>query len=221
MLMAIGCSVHLFNRLKKGERFFGCVPREVGDIVYCDTSNPSKEPEENYVRTRFEQKIMIGVVSIVLPLLALMFYPLHRKAPISYEIVVAILLLVWGFCVIMRFLPVKFKGTDYFVGTRGIARRNFEGERGRIVKKDILLYADVAAFSVKGKFVRGSDGDDSGVVFTTKIQLKEGVGEKSKLKYHSFDSTVSEDLPYDKLTDIECRFWKRAEQEWQAFVGKQ
>ena len=51
MLMAIGCSVHLFNRLKKGERFFGCVPREVGDIVYCDTSNPSKEPEENYVRT--------------------------------------------------------------------------------------------------------------------------------------------------------------------------
>lgn len=51
MLMAIGCSVHLFNRLKKGERFFGCVPREVGDIVYYDTNNPSKEPEENYVRT--------------------------------------------------------------------------------------------------------------------------------------------------------------------------
>lgn len=218
--MAIGYSVDLFNRLKKGERFFGCVPREVGDIVYCDTNNPSKEPEENYVRTRFEQKIMIWIVSIVFPLIGLVCYPICRKTPLVYEILVAIMLLVWGFIVTKRFLPVKFKGTDFFVGTRGIARLDFEGDRDRIVKKDILLYADVAAFSVKGKFVRDSDGDDSGVVFTTKIQLKEGAGEKTKLKYHSFDNTVMEDLPYDKLTDIECRFWKRAEQEWQTFVGK-
>lgn len=219
--MAIGYSVDLFNRLKKGERFFGCIPREVGDIVYCDTSNPSKEPEENYVRTRFEQKIMIKVVSVLFPLLALVFYPIRCVIPPVYDIIVAVLLLVWVFCVIKRFMSVKFKGTDYFVGTQGIARLYFENDRNRIVKKDILLFADMAAFSVKGTYLDDSEGGSSRMVFTTKIQLKEGVGEKSKLKYRSFDNTVMEDLPYDKLTDIECRFWKRAEQEWQTFVGKQ
>lgn len=124
------------------------------------------------------------------PLLALVFYPIRCVISLVYDIVVAIMLLVWGFIVIKRFLPVKFKGTDFFVDTRGIALLDFEGDRDRIVKKDILLFADEAAFSVKGKFAKGSDGDDSGVVFTTKIQLKEGVGEKSKLKYRSFDSTV-------------------------------
>lgn len=115
------------ERLKDGNHFFGFVPTNIGEIVYCDSSNYSATKEEDHKTQRKVQWIFF-VISVALSAL---FYYLYTGATERTESLwlCAMIVAIVGACACLYKLltPVVFKGIDYFVGTEGFALIHFKG----------------------------------------------------------------------------------------------
>ena len=99
----------LLQNLRGGVSVFKFIPDNIGEIVYCDSTNPKEAPDSKETK----HKKLFMSVAIPLALIAI-DWSLFYTSPIMSSIVTIILLIIMVACIGNS---VGFDGTDYFVGT--------------------------------------------------------------------------------------------------------
>ena len=111
----------LLSDLKKGMAVFHQIPEDIGEIVYCNTTNNKSEPDDEELK---KNKIAF---SIIIPLLiaGLCWYNWYE-----HYIICIIVSIICAFISYIFVLMCKdFSGTDYFVGKEGAAVVKFKNNR--------------------------------------------------------------------------------------------
>ena len=124
----------LLEQVHSGTPVFKYIPEEIGEIVYCDSSNPSEGPlTSEQARKKKIKASLIGVIG-----LAAIWGLLY-----SHYIWASILsiILLW-ICYLI--FDTSFKGKDYFVGENGYAIVDFKDNRDNIISKKIILFKDLS-----------------------------------------------------------------------------
>lgn len=115
---------------------FRHIPEEIGNVLYCDTNEPHKEPLSNLEAKR--KKIMgISICVIVLILYWIFLYDHYIWGSI---------LTVLSILITIGSIDTTFSGTDYFVGDKGFATVSFCGTRDGIILVKTYLYKDIEYF---------------------------------------------------------------------------
>ena len=205
------------EKLKEGNHFFGFVPNNIGEMVYCDSSNIFATKEESHKTQRVVQWIFL-VSSVGWSLL---FYYLYTDATerlgnlwLFFMIVSIITACVSLFKLLT---PVVFKGIDYFVGKEGFALIHFKGSRTTFVKNEIVHFRDIVSFSYKSYTTRG---EDSSTIYTYQLKVKDPCGIIVEQEIKTEDKSSPGDTSFDYISDCASRFWKRAHEEWQAWQSR-
>ena len=205
------------ERLKDGNHFFGFVPNNIGEMVYCDSSNYCATKNENHKTLRVVQWIFL-VISVGLSAL---FYYLYTGGTERSESLWLCLMTVAivGACVSLYKLltPVVFKGIDYFVGKEGFALIHFKGSRTTFVKNEIVHFKDIVSFSYKTHTTRG---EDSSTIYTYHLKVKDPCGIIVEQEIETEDETCRGDVSFDFILDCASRFWKRAHEEWEDWQSR-
>ncbi len=103
------------------KNFFKVLPNNIGELQYCRTTNPQAEQDTPQVR-RKKTLMAIGIPIAIVGVLAAIF----NDSPIFIGIVAIIAIIV----IVMWSISINsFKGQDYFVGSEGYARAEFDGDR--------------------------------------------------------------------------------------------
>lgn len=205
------------ERLKDGNHFFGFVPNNIGEMVYCDSSNYCATKDVNHKTQRVVQWIFLSIsVGLSAP-----FYYLYTGGTDRSESLwlCAMIVAIVGACVCLYKLltPVAFKGIDYFVGKEGFALIHFKGSRTTFVKNEIVHYSDIVSFNYKWHKTRG---EDSSTLYTYHLKVKDPCGIVVEQEIKTEDNSCSGDTSSIYIPDCATRFWKRAHEEWQAWQSR-
>lgn len=205
------------ERLKDGNHFFGFVPNNIGEMVYCDSSNYCATKEENHKTLRVVQWIFL-VVSV--GLLALFYYLYTGGTERSESLwLCAMIVALIGACVSLYKLltPVVFKGIDYFVGTEGFALIYFNGSRSTFVKNENVYFKDIVSFNYK---IEDAGREDITTFFYFHLLVKDSSGIIVEQNIRTKENGMIYGETYDGITDCASRFWKRAYEEWQEWQSR-
>lgn len=195
----------LFISLKSGETVFKFIPEDIGEIVYCDSTNPKAEADS---KEKTRDKI---ILSILIPLAIIVFCWLVFNSPVLDTIVTVVMLVIGGACVNGC---LHFTGKDYFVGTEGAVIAFFKENRNNIVEKTVMYFRDFDDFLVtetriyKNRAYQGTDY--LFVVYGHEVDDK-------RHKIASKSGTYHQEKPKDYYEDREFRFWKKVETSWSTY----
>lgn len=194
----------LLQNLKNGTSVFKYVPDNIGEIVYCDSTNPKAAPD-----TKSEtQKKMFMSICIPLALIALdwiFFY----TSPIVSSIVTIVLLFIMYKCVKNT---MRFVGTDYFVGTEGFATCDFSGTRDNVTPQSYRFedFSDLITSETRTY----QNHVYTGTKYFFRFMSNEEDGKKNSF---GIDSTYNQEKPGDRYIDEIYRFWKKIEESWSKY----
>lgn len=123
------------------KNFFKVLPDDIGELKYCRSTNPKAEKDSPEKR-RKQSAMAIGIPVAVTILLGV----LCHNSPIFVGIVGVIAFIIIIYC--LRKIST-FKGEDFFVGSEGYARVEFDGSRedAKIIEK--VRFEDCADFISK------------------------------------------------------------------------
>ena len=190
----------LLNQLKSGKSIFRCIPDDIGDIVFCATSNQRKRPMSK--RSRY----LVLAFSILVP--GLFIYLFHG----TIWVIILSLLVAWMGIETALF----FSGTDYFVGTKGFAIIEFKTKRSHIVKQQVVHWDEVE--DVIATEMRKTDRNGDGKLdYYIRINGREMIGEKKRKELASFSDDY-EDGKLNSVFNHEIRFWKAVEEQWLEYI---
>ena len=205
------------ERLKDGNHFFGFVPNNIGELVYCDSSNYCATKDENHKTLRVVQWIFL-LFSVGLSALFYYLYTGGTERSESLWICAMIVTIVVACVSLYKLLtPVAFKGIDYFVGKEGFALIHFKGSRTTFVKNEIVHFRDIVSFNYK--MVDGGK-EDITTHFYFYLAVKDPCGITVEQEIKTEDNSCAGDTSFDAIPDFATRFWKRAHEEWQAWQSK-
>lgn len=200
----------LFEALKSGSSVFRFIPDNIGEIVYCDSTNPKECPDTK------EQTRKKAILSVVIPCAVAAFcWLVFNESPIFDSIASVVMLII---IIISLKNCFSFKGTDYFVGTDGAAEVEFENNRDNIINKTIVRYEDFDDL-VTGETRRYRNGSYEGTDYHFIVYGHEVEGQRKVIS--GIEGTYSQEKPGDYYTDQKYRFWKTIEMKWSRFKLEQ
>ena len=119
--------------LSSENSIFDYIPEEIGNIIYCDTTEPRKFPyTKEEAKKRKCKCLLFSIIGLTL-VWGLLY---------QHYIWATILSLVFLF-IIIRLYDCSFKGTDYFIGDKGFSIISFEHNRSNIVKNKTVFFDDL------------------------------------------------------------------------------
>jgi len=196
----------LFAKLKSGDSVFKYIPEDIGEIVYCDSTNP-KAAADSKEQTR--KKI---ILSTVIPLTIVVFcWVVFNESPIFDSIATGIMFIV-GWVSIHNCL--HFNGTDYFVGTEGAVIASFDDSRDNIVDKTMMYFRDFEDMLIhETRKYRNRSYVGTDYQF---IVYGHEVNNQKKI-IASISDSYNQEEPKDYYTDRKYRFWKKIETYWSSY----
>lgn len=196
----------LLAELKSGNSVFRFVPDNIGEIVYCDSSNPKAEPD-----TKEETRKKI-IMSILIPAAIVAFcWLVFNESPIFDSIVSVVMLIISIICVKNC---LTFSGTDYFVGTEGAVVASFDITRDNVSIVEEMFFRDFSDV-VTGETRKYKNGsyqatDYYFVVYTHKVNNEKAV-------IASVEDSYTQEKPDGYYIDQKFRFWKKIESYWSQY----
>ncbi|SRR5574344_500436 len=196
----------LLEDLKSEKSVFKFIPDNIGDIIYCDSSNPKECPD-----TKEENRKKI-TLSISIPCAIIAFcWLVFNESPIFDTIVTVVMLLILRSCLKKC---LSFKGTDYFVGTKGMAEITFDKSRDNIVSKNINQFSEFDDL-VTGETLNYQNRSYVGTDYYFRVYGHQKGNERSVIA--SIYSSYNQEKIQDYYQDPIYRFWKKIEMSWGRF----
>ena len=196
----------LLENLQSGNPVFRFIPDNIGEIVYCDSTNPKERPDSK------EETRKKAILSVVIPCaIAAFCWLVFNESPIFDSIASIVMIIIM---IVSLKNCFSFKGTDYFVGTDGAAMVDFENNRDNITAKFIVRFEDFDDF-VTGETRRYRNGSYEGTDYHFTVYGYE-VNNKRKV-IAGTEGTYSQEKPGDYYTDQTYRFWKTVEMKWSRY----
>lgn len=193
----------LYESLINGTPVFKRIPENIGEIVYCDSSNP-KASADNKKKTR--KKI---IMSIAIPAaIAAFCWLVFNESPIFDTIASIVMGII---CIYSINKCLSFDGRDYFVGKLGATELSFEKSRDNITYEKTILYEDFDDI-VTGETRKYQNGSYIGTEYYFIIYAHEKEGQREVLA--SIEASYSQEKPGNYYTDQIYRFWKTVETNW-------
>lgn len=121
------------DRIAAQTAIFKHIPKEIGNVLYCDTNQPDIEPLSECEAKR-KKIIAIFICAIILILYWTFLYDHYIWGGI---ITILAVLITAGIS------DTTFSGTDYFVGDKGFATVSFFGTRDNITSVNVHLFQDI------------------------------------------------------------------------------
>ena len=125
-----------FEKIKTGNSVFGLVPSEIGEIMFCDSTEWDEKAPTSAEANKFRVWTLAVVVGIII-----FFWLVFPNATIL-NVIVTIAAALLGILLIAT--ADDFSGTDYFIGTDGFAVMKFKNSRNNFVEKHIVKFADIS-----------------------------------------------------------------------------
>ena len=196
----------LLASLKAGNSVFKYVPNNIGEILYCDSSNPKAEPD---TKEQTRKKI---IYSIIIPLAIIVFcWLVFNESPI-FDTIVTIVMGIISIYSINKCL--SFNGKDYFVGTEGATEITFDKTRDNITNKTEVFFRDFEDL-VTSETKKYKNRVYQGTEYSFIVFGHESNGEKKVVA--GVEGTYSQEDPKDYYTDRIYRFWKKIETFWSQY----
>ena len=196
----------LMASLKAGTSVFKYVPNNIGEILYCDSSNPKAEPD---TKEQTRKKI---IYSIIIPLAIIVFcWLVFNESPI-FDTIVTIVMGIISIYSINKCL--SFKGKDYFVGTEGAVEITFEKTRDNITNKTEAFFRDFEDL-VTSETKKYKNSVYQGTEYSFIVYGHESDGEKKVVA--GIEGTYNQEEPKDYYIDRIYRFWKKIETYWSQY----
>ena len=196
----------LLMGLKSGETIFRYVPENIGEIVYCDSSNPKAEPD---TKEQTRKKI---ILSVTIPAAIVLFcWLVFNESPI-FDSIVTVVMAIIGYISVNNCL--NFKGTDYFVGTEGAVIASFDKTRDNISSKKEMFFRDFSDV-VTGETRKYKNRSYQGTDYHFIVYAHEV--DKEKKVIASIVDSYDQEKPGNYYTDQKYRFWKKLESLWSQY----
>ena len=203
--------------IRNGKSFFGKIPNEIGDLVYCNTTNYKEIPDSK------KKKIIKATLTVVIPLVVA---GLCFLASFVFGIVMSIIALIAVPIILNKIF--QFKGTDMFVGTEGYATYSFEHDRKNIIEEKIHRFDEFSDLIATGTELRNNAW---GLLFGLIIIYKGTYG-GTEYSYTFYKNDGKQLIPIDSFNgeyhyenaddnfwyfDENYMFWSCIEEMWSKF----
>lgn len=194
--------------IKNGQSFFGKIPDNIGELLYCDTTANESGPydaNEKRRRTLLSVLIPIGVAGLS--------YLISVGFGIFVSIVALIIMII---CLRKTYV---FKGKDMFVGTEGYAVYSFEKDRKNFVEEKSFRFEDLTDLiteSTQVYYNRVYQGTKFAFVFRKQ--------KDNSLEYvDGVQGKYNQENVKDKaeILNEDYRFWTCIEQMWSRYKMKE
>lgn len=194
--------------IKKGKSFFGKIPDNIGELLYCDTTANESGPYDANVkrrRTLLSVLIAIGVAG------------LSYLISVGFGIFVSVVALI--IMIILLRKTYVFKGKDMFVGTEGYAVYSFEKDRKNFVKEKSFRFEDLTDLITEST-QKYYNGVYQGTKFTYMFCRQEGnVLETIDSVQGEYHQEKVEDKA--EIANEDYKFWTCIEQMWSRYKMKE
>lgn len=167
--------INQLEKLRVGKSIYKYIPEDIGDILYCDTTEPREYPLTP------QQASKRKILGVLFCLISLSLYWGFLYEHYIWGIIITIVI-----CIItMAVCNTSFSGVDYFIGDKGFSIVDFSDKRDNITNKQIWKFDDLSYlftgecvkkvnFSYSGtdyyfSFYKklNSDGKTYGIAYTT------------------------------------------------------
>ena len=193
----------LLQNLKSGCSVFQVIPDDIGEIVYCDSSNPKAEADSKGTTVK---KI---ILSILIPSAIVAFcWLVFDKSPIIDSIVTVIAVIVGGVAV---YECISFHGKDYFVGNEGAALYSFNKSRDDVTEEMAMHFRDFEDMLIS-ETRRFKNGAYDGTEYSFDVYGHTIDDERIVIVHYA--DVYNQKKPEDYYTDQTFRFWKKVELYW-------
>ncbi len=196
----------LLAELKSGETVFKYIPEDIGEIAYCDSTNPKAAPD---TKEQTRNKIILSV-TIPLAIVALCWI-IFNESPI-FDSIVTIVMLFIGYISVNNCL--NFTGTDYFVGIEGAVVAGFDKTRDNISSKTVMYFRDfddiLTGETRKYKNRSYQCTDYHFIIYGHEVDNQRKV-------IASVADSYDQEKPRGYYTDQKYRFWKTIESYWSQY----
>lgn len=189
-------SAQYIGEIERGESLFNFVPNNIGELKFCYSSNYKACADSWKVR----RKQYITSIAILISI-AILSWIIFSNSPIWNTIctIVCIGILIYSLKKIST-----FKGTDYFVGTKGFCLLNFNTSRDNILNKQIIFFNEVSDLITEQVHIRRNGAYQETQYYVCFVSDKDEVIKFWKRGRYNKDDKDAERIFYDNI--IEC--WK-------------
>lgn len=206
--------------IKNGKSFFGKIPDNIGELMYCDTTASESGPYDSKEKTR---RTLLGTL-IPIGLAALCYL-----ISVGFGIFATVVALIVMFFVLRN--TYVFKGKDMFVGTEGYAVYSFKKGRKNIIEEKVHRFEDLTDLIAEGTQIR------SGAIgFLGLVTIYKGTYQGTKFAYVfykqngdslTFVDGVQGEYNQENVEDKaevlneDFKFWTCIEQMWSRYKMKE
>lgn len=120
------------GKIQNGTSIFGLIPKEIGNIIYCDTTSPVNDGASNNNKAKYG--LLFAFIIVVL--LWVFLYKIYA-IPVIATILLA--------CVAPYILSMD-NGTDFLLGEKGFAVIKYRKRRDNIIDTNIIMFDEVSQF---------------------------------------------------------------------------
>ena len=195
------------ERLRLGDSIYKYVPDDIGDILYCDTTEPREFP---LTPQKAKFKRMAGLLFCLISL-SLCWGFLYEHYIVG--IIVTIVVLV----ISLSISDASFSGEDYFIGKKGFSIIRFSRTRDNIVDKRIWLFKDLS-YLFTGESINKLNFTYENTSYYFTFYKKLNHDNATYDVAYSISGSYSDKSPKDPMRPkgaaTEYCFMKRVEKEW-------
>lgn len=191
--------------IKAGTSFVKVIPDNIGEILYFDTNTPTDVPKSDF--TYMLRKVAVFLLTAAA--IAGLWYVLDSIVWLS---IWSLLLVVIGYAVLTI---QRFRGTDYFIGTRGYAELTFSGSRDNVTKSEVHTF-DESDSLVHSEFMNFTNGVYMGTTYTFSFLTSEPTGDAKEL--HGYTGQHGHVEGGKNTGDICYDFWYNVEQCFSGYI---
>ena len=195
------------EKLHSGNSIYKYVPDTIGNILYCDTTEPKESP---LTLQQAKRKKISGMLFCLISL-SLYWGFLYEHYIVGIIVTVIVFIITFVLC------DTDFSGTDYFVGKQGFSIISFSQTRDNIVDERVYLFKDLA-YLFTGEIVNKTNFSYSNTsYYFTFYEHLNPDNEVYNVAYTT-NGLYSDKSPKDPMCPKDAGpdycFMKRVEKEW-------
>ncbi len=165
------------NRLNTNRATLTNVPNNIGQIVYCDTTEPRQYSYSDAELLSGRIKAVAIVGSLILAIAVLTYCDSLFWFEPRWLVSIIWSALFFGTGAVLIFYPWrklrgKFGGTDYFVGDKGFAFFEFEKSRDNVLKHTAIMFDEMDAFFCTEETIPSNGDEADETIYTFAIYKK-------------------------------------------------
>lgn len=195
------------EKLHSGNSIYKHIPDAIGNILYCDTTEPKEHP---LTSRQVKRKKMLGIFFCSISL-SLYWGFLYEHYIWGIIITIIVLIATIGIC------DTSFSGIDYFIGDKGFSVVEFSRTRDNITNEKVCLFNDLA-YLFTGERINKINFSYSGTDYYFTFYNKLNSDGKTYDVAYNITGAYSDKSPKDPMNpngaDPEYCFMKRVEKEW-------